>query len=308
MKTVRGLAAGAWRDRIEKIRLHSIALINAIDEHEVSDRAAAMAFSVFLGLVPLAALLGWLLARFAGGQITQGIVESVYRVAPTMAKQLVDEQVRRLVEQGATIAPIGAFGFIWIAASGAHAAMSAIQLAGGGRARAWWKNRVLAIVIVTLFLVLAVGSTTVLVLLEAAVRKALAAGHLEEGMAKLARTFSVVMSVLAASSAAAFFFWLSTYGMTNGRRKVIWPGALIAAAVWLFVSWIFSLYTVTIGRYSVFYGSLAAVALLMMWLWISCFILLAGAEINIEVEGRRPKRRLSECPSPSLPPSPSGES
>ncbi|HPY19016.1 MAG TPA: YhjD/YihY/BrkB family envelope integrity protein, partial [Polyangiaceae bacterium] len=46
-------------------------------------------------------------------------------------------------------------------------------------------------------------------------------------------------------------------------------------------------YVRTIGRYPIFYGSLAAVALLMLWLWLSSFLVLLGSEVNLQIEGTR---------------------
>lgn len=61
-------------------------------------------------------------------------------------------------------------------------------------------------------------------------------------------------------------------------------GSIVATAVWLLASIGFSLYVDHVGRYSSTYGSLAGVAILMLWLWITALIVLVGAEINAEAE------------------------
>jgi membrane protein len=61
-------------------------------------------------------------------------------------------------------------------------------------------------------------------------------------------------------------------------------GAGLATVIWLLASLGFSLYVDNFGSYGATYGALAGVAVLMLWLWISAFIVLLGAEINAEAE------------------------
>lgn len=71
-------------------------------------------------------------------------------------------------------------------------------------------------------------------------------------------------------------------------RKSSWrevlPGAVLACALWLFASIGFSLYVENFGSYNKSFGALAGVVLLLMWLWISAYVVLLGAEFNSEIE------------------------
>jgi membrane protein len=58
----------------------------------------------------------------------------------------------------------------------------------------------------------------------------------------------------------------------------------VATLIWVVASVGFSLYVDNFGSYSKTYGALAGVAVLMLWLWITAFIVLLGAEINAEAE------------------------
>ncbi|RKS56080.1 membrane protein [Gillisia mitskevichiae] len=66
-------------------------------------------------------------------------------------------------------------------------------------------------------------------------------------------------------------------------RWVSW-GALLGSLVWLAGSMLFSWYVSNFGSYDDLYGSFAAVAILMLWLFLTAFIVLMGAEINSEME------------------------
>ncbi|RVT84199.1 YihY/virulence factor BrkB family protein [Rhodobacteraceae bacterium CCMM004] len=79
---------------------------------------------------------------------------------------------------------------------------------------------------------------------------------------------------------------LYRYGPSRDPAKWRWlaPGALIACALWVLATLGFTLYVTYFGSYNETFGSLAGVIILLMWLWMSAFILLLGAEIDAELE------------------------
>jgi membrane protein len=70
------------------------------------------------------------------------------------------------------------------------------------------------------------------------------------------------------------------------KLKWVSVGAVVATVVWVVASVGFSVYVANFGSYGKTYGSLAAVVVLMLWLWITFYIVLLGAEINAESEGQ----------------------
>ena len=64
------------------------------------------------------------------------------------------------------------------------------------------------------------------------------------------------------------------------RFREVWPGALFSLVAWILVSLGFSFYVDNMARYSVLYGSLAAIIVLMLWLYIVSMILLIGPQLN----------------------------
>jgi membrane protein len=61
-------------------------------------------------------------------------------------------------------------------------------------------------------------------------------------------------------------------------------GAVIATVLWLITSILFSVYVSNFGSYNKTYGSLGAVVVFLMWLYLSAYIVLLGAELNSEME------------------------
>lgn len=68
------------------------------------------------------------------------------------------------------------------------------------------------------------------------------------------------------------------------RWHWITPGSVFVAVVWIAASVLFSFYVANFSSYDVTYGSLGAVVAAMMWLYISAFVVLVGAELNAELE------------------------
>ncbi len=266
-------------------RLVSIAL--ALDHHGAVHQASAMAFWLFLGLIPLAAILGWAITRFAGADIRESIVASVVTVTPEPALHLVDEQLHRLVGSTEAVAPLSLAGFLWIASGGVHTAIVAIQMAQAGHSRSWFRNRSLALAFVIIFLLIVTGSTTVLVLATPTFLQMIRGGYVEAGWLQVVRYSAPPTSALVATLGTAAFFRLASMKTDPAIRKRVWPGALTTGLSWVAVSWMFTIYARSIGRFPILYGSLAAVALLMLWLWFSSFLLLLGSEVNLQLEGTR---------------------
>jgi membrane protein len=82
-------------------------------------------------------------------------------------------------------------------------------------------------------------------------------------------------------------FYRSAVEHPHGVERRAMPGAVVALAGWLLVSWGFGVYVSTFGRYTLFYGSVATVAVLLIWFYLTSWTLLVGAELNAQLEGLR---------------------
>jgi membrane protein len=97
---------------------------------------------------------------------------------------------------------------------------------------------------------------------------------------------SRVVALLAALSTSALgtVFLASFYRFAverpPRRRRYVLPGTIAAVACWLVVSWGFGTYVASTTDYALYYGSLAAVAVLLVWLYLTSLALIVGAEVN----------------------------
>ena len=78
---------------------------------------------------------------------------------------------------------------------------------------------------------------------------------------------------------------LISIAITPQWRRIIWTSVL-AAAVWLGVSSLFSWYVENFGSYNQIYGNLGAIVGFMTWMWLSMVVVLLGAKLDAELEPR----------------------
>ncbi|MEM7095934.1 MAG: YihY/virulence factor BrkB family protein [Actinomycetota bacterium] len=80
----------------------------------------------------------------------------------------------------------------------------------------------------------------------------------------------------------------------SGRYRVFTIGALVATVLWVALSGLFSIYTATLGTYNETYGTLGGLVVLLLWLFITAFVVLIGAEIHA-LTGRDQPGRLADA-------------
>jgi membrane protein len=89
---------------------------------------------------------------------------------------------------------------------------------------------------------------------------------------------------LALGTVATAFAFVYRYGPSKWKANTpIIPGAILAAILWAIVSALFRLYVSNFGNYNKVYGAVGAVIVLMLWLWMSSFVLLLGQQLNVTV-------------------------
>ncbi len=291
--------------------------------HGVFRAAPAMAFHFFLSLLPLLVFIGYVLGLVARRRGVSTVLGLVLDNVPAASEAILRNEVTRLASAD-RLGPLAAVGFLWVASGGTHGLMDAVESVVGAPRRKWWKQRLFALgsVIAALGalglaafgivewdnIVHAPERTAVVASAPASdpaavsadtsarskdgpttaprrARKILRSG----GERVLAITSSLAMAI---GGLSAFYRFAVTHAK-RVRRRVL-PGAMLAVALWIVVSWGFSLYLRTLASYTVYYGSLAAVAVLLVWLWLVSLSILVGAELNSQLEGLRDELQLDE--------------
>jgi membrane protein len=84
----------------------------------------------------------------------------------------------------------------------------------------------------------------------------------------------------------------------NPKLRWVSLGSLVVTVIWAVVSLLFSFYVNNFGSYNETYGTIAGVIVLMLWLYLTCFLVLFGAEINSEAEHQTAQDTTEGPPQP----------
>jgi membrane protein len=260
--------------------------------------AAGVAFFGFLSLFPamIAAVLVYGLIADPAQLRSQALDLAV--AVPASARDLLLQQVDSL-----TAAPRQSLGFgaavalvvaLWSASGGVGYLISAVNLAyDEDETRGFVRRKALA---------LAMTSGALVFMLLAVVLLAIGPAFLEgNGVSTPIRValqvVRLILGVVLISVALAVTYRLAP-DRDAPRLRWVSIGAGVATMVWLVVSIAFSFYVETFGNYAKTYGSLAAVVVLMLWLWLSVYAVLLGAEINAESEEQTARDTTKGAPRP----------
>jgi membrane protein len=223
------------------------------------------------------------------------LVGPLLEVIPTAAEGIVRDEIERMARASASsLAPLGVAGYLWTASAGIESLMRVFETAAQAKPRPWWKRRAIALGWVVLGLAVACGLASVLVEIDSvfrdhphhafgtppaapkhAVRQALHAPH--------GKIIAATLMLAVGTALLGGFYRVAVERLPRARRR-IWPGTFTAVVCWLVVSWGFGAYVVSVSSYALYYGSLAAVAVLLVWLYLTSLSLLVGAEVNADLE------------------------
>ena len=258
-----------------------------IYEGDLFTRAAALSYYFLLALFPLLIFLTSLLGYFAeaGTELRANLLGYLASVAPRSASQLVRTTVEEITE-GATGGKLsfGLVAALWFASFGMGAVGDTLNSAYGVReSRPMWKLR-----LISLGLTAALAALTIL-----ALALVLYGGEIGQGLStryELSGTFQAVWNVVQWPIVLAFvlfaFALIYYHAPDLKHQKWYWitPGSLAGVALWLLASFIFRFYLNYFDSYSVTYGSLGAVIILLLWFYLTGAAILVGGKVNAEIE------------------------
>lgn len=251
----------------------------------ISIVAAGVAFYFFLALFPtfIAAISIFGLVM-EPGQIQQQISEAAY-ILPQQSSEMISNILEGIADKsGQTLGwslILSLLFSLWSAQYGTKAVFEGINVAYDEiDERGFFKYNGLTLLFTLGGIVIGIICTLLVVIFPAIIKSINLSDYGVETVIQWLRwpvLALVVMGVLAV-----------TYKIAPDRRNpqfrwVSW-GAVIATILWLISSILFSMYISNFANYDKMYGSFAAVIILMLWFYITAYLILLGAEINSEME------------------------
>lgn len=260
----------------------------------ITDAAAALAYYLFLA-IPAALLLALgLFGLLAGPDAVETLVDRLGTVIPSEATALVHGSLDRLVaNQGGSVAllSVGAVLAVWTSTGAMTALMRALnRVYDRDETRGFVHRRLTALSMVALTLFAFALVLGLLVLGPHLARWVGEATGLETLVDWVWWTAQWPILLLGLLAMFAAILYLGP-NVDHPRWRFLTPGAALAVVVWLAASGLFAVYTSMFGSYNKTWGTLAAVVVTLVWLWLSGLALLIGAEVNAEAERSRELRR-----------------
>lgn len=268
--------APGWKDILVRVKQE------AKQDHAMLI-AAGVAFFGLLALVPaLVALLSIYGLAADPGRIDEQLRDSL-AAAPAEVRELISQQVSDIGNASSSAIVTLVVGIVlalWSASSGMKNLIEAINTAYDEEdTRGFLKVRALSLAFTLGAVVFLVIAFTTIALLPSL----LAASNV--GMVGRVLV-SVIRFVLLFAGLLVGLAVLYRYAPDRDEPRWSWvsPGAVLAAALWLVGSLLFSIYTANFGKYNETYGALGAVVVLMLWLLLTALAIILGAELNCELE------------------------
>jgi membrane protein len=263
-----------------------------INADELTDRAAALTYygvqAIFPGLLVLVSILGLL-----GHSTTQTLISNLGTIAPGSATSFIKTVITNAQSQKAAAGIAGIVGILlalWSASGYVSAFMRAANhVYGIPEGRPIWKTIPTRLAI-TLFTVVCLVAGLVIVVATGAVAdqlgKTLGLGSTAVTVWDIAK-WPVLLVIFALMLAVLYSLGPN---VKHGGFKWVTPGAALAVVVWVIASALFAFYVANFSSYNKTYGSLAAVIVFLIWLWISNLAILLGVEFDAELEHERALR------------------
>jgi membrane protein len=265
-----------------------------IYESDLFTRAAALSFYFLLALFPLLLFLTALLGYFAdsGTELRENLHSYLGGVVPRSASDLIYTTISEIhKEAGGGKLSFGLIVALLFASSGMGAVSETLNVSYGIReSRPWWKVRLTAVGL-TMALATLILSALVLMLYGGEI------GEAASNRFGLSQAFIFAWSVFQWPIVLAFmllaFALIYYFAPDLYHQKWHWvtPGSVVGIGIWMLVSLCFSIYLRYYNTYSLIYGSLGAVIILLLWFYLTGAAILVGGKVNAEIDNAAAQAR-----------------
>lgn len=255
-----------------------IQLVRRYSAHDLAQQGAALAYYLLFSLFPILILVSSLI-----GQLEldiSGILETVSAFLPGDVLALTESYLDYAAEQvNVSMLWFSAVFSVWFPMRATRCLVRSVRRAyglGQPKSRLMYTFKILFF---TVLLLMCLVLTLLLMALGGRVMEALGRAF------SLPESFAHLWDVLrfAALGAVVFLSLCALYAAAQDSRcrlRAILPGAALSTLAWIVLSFGYSFYAENISNYSVIYGALGAVVVILIWLYLTALTLIMGAELN----------------------------
>lgn len=258
-------------------------LYRKVDSTDIFNRAASVAFYFSFALFPLLLFLITLAGMVLDS--TDGLRRDLYRylfqLMPPSAYNLVRSTLDEIIENSSgSKLTIGIFITLWSASAGVDTLRNSLNSVYELKeSRSWWNTKFQSLVLTFLFITLLTVALIAVSTGWEMFEHLLEAGGLKPDSPLLLNgvQWVLILAVLLFAS-EVIYNWLPCH--EKFRWNWITPGSVVAIGLWLVFSGAFRIYLQYFNTYNKAYGSLGAVIILMLWMFLAGVAILIGGAIN----------------------------
>lgn len=250
--------------------------------------------SIFPGIAALIAVFGLL----ADPHVVSGQLELLDGVIPDAAYALFHAQIETLLSAGrpqlTSATAVSLLLTLWSTRAGVAALMRGLNAIYGTRNRGGVHHATTALVLTVSLMtvaVLALMAVVVTPVAMAAVNNVVPLRGSTTAMLETVR-WALALAVMVGGLGLLYRFGPNRKG---NRPGWLTPGAVAVVIVWLGASALFSAYISNVERLAEVYGSIGAVIALMLWLYLSAFLIMLGGVFNRELERRKKRKQRASA-------------
>lgn len=274
--TPKDIPAKGWKDILWRVW-------DEQSKDNISMIAAGVAYYAILALFPAIAAAVSIYGLVADPTAIEGQFDTLAGFLPGEALNILKQQAHTVASQprgGLSIGvAIGLLFTLWSASRGVNAVIGALNIAYEEEEKRSFIKLALMSVLLTLGGILFLIVTLAVVVVVPTILNLIPLGPLA-WVVSLVRWPILAVAILFALAV------LYRYAPSRAEPKWRWVtwGSVAAGAIWLLGSIGFSIYVANFGNYNEAYGSVGAVVVLLLWLNLTAYAILLGAELNAEME------------------------
>lgn len=260
-----------------------------IGKNHLSIIAAGVTYYTLLGSVPIIAATISLYGLFSNPQDIQRHFSALEEIIPAEAHRLIFQQMDRIAaeQSGAGLGAIlGILLALWAGSRAIKALMEALDIIHENeKGRGFIKFNAVGLVLTVAFVALGLLAVILITVLPPLL------GLLPfPGFVQILVNIAIWPLLLLIGMLAIALLYRFGPSRPPLRWKWLTPGSITATILWLIASAALSIYIQNFGNYNKTYGTLGGIVILLLWLWLSSFVLLLGAELDAAVEKQTRKK------------------
>lgn len=255
--------------------------IKGFTQVNLIDRAAAVAFYVFLALFPTILFLFTLLPYFPLQDVTHNVLEALHSILPPGTYESVASTINQImsIEHGGLMS-IGLLLAFYFSTSAVSSFFRGFNMGDNEFGQvSFIKQQVYSILVMLIFVLLLVVSVALIAAGQKILPMFFTKIHFYNGfvifLLNIVRWLVVIFALIIAMSL------LYHFGNPRSKKfKLFTPGSLLFTGMFIVGTILFNFYISNISTYNLLYGSIGGLIIFVIWIYFNCILILIGYELN----------------------------